>query len=100
MIQRRLRVIENLFQQRAQVHLAAMTQRFVARYQSDELRAIATFLDATQGATVDPALAATGAALLRRWRAEMTAGQWSDFWYLPDLAQSVNEAINDLLPPY
>ncbi len=96
---RRLQIIENLFWQRAQVHLAAMTAAAVARFDKGQLLAVATFLDSTQGATVDPALARDGGALLGQWRQEMTAEAWQSFWLLPGLAASVDAAIDNLLPP-
>lgn len=95
--QKRLQTLEALFLQRAHAHVNALTQRFTARYGKQELLAVATFLDSTQRAAVDPALAATGAGLLADWRSEMTPGQWRAFWLLDGLAATVDSTINSLL---
>lgn len=93
---RRLRVLESLFSQRVDAHVATILPLFLARYHGDELRQVAALLRAVGNEPHDAGLTAAGAALLREWRAELSREGWAAMWLLPDVLSSVDAAIDSL----
>jgi len=94
---RRLKTLESLFYGQVERHVAAIVPMFTARFDADQLRAVADLLRRVAGADHDADQAAAGAALLREWKLSMEDGQWRSLWLLPDVLNSVNTAIDGVI---
>lgn len=96
--QKRLRILEELFSQRVDRHIADVLPLFLARYHGDELRQVAALLKRVAGSDHDATAATAGAGLLAVWRGELSMERWAAMWLLADVRESIDAALATLSP--